>query len=490
MNLHTQVASKKAATPEMGSSVPRRATLLREHSPMGNQAALRLSGRYPAVLQGSCDSEAKLRRAPRDGAIAGVPQSVRDVLDSPGRPLDPAIRQLMESRFVHDFSDVRIHTDASAAESARAVNANAFTFGTDIVFNTRRYQPSMSAGRALIAHELTHVVQQRNAESAAIDTVNPDPVDEAHAVQAVGAFWAGDRMPRAPGRAAHTTIAFDREYTPAEIRKMRGGTVTGGEADNAIAQSRGFEVGDVVFRQGSSTLARYIGTAATHGGIYLGGGLVHDVVGFGNRTAGLSTFYEESVDRNVVRIARFIGPEAPTIVRRLLRNISTRDFKMPTGPKPFNLFSSADDYETATCLEYAHAQFLHAITQLSTDPQVPDAVRRSIVATYFPTGATQPTNLIQPRELKVEGEMPTAALELSALMAGADLLGSNVDKDVFENKWEGQETLRDLYDFANQPWWRQLFMGGPLFWQTESLRTYTYQSFVDASRFFQTINPR
>jgi hypothetical protein len=89
-----------------------------------------------------------------------VPPIVHEVLHSPGQPLDPATRAFMEPRFGHDFSQVRVHTNANAAESARAVNALAYTVGRDLVFGAGQYAPITYAGRQLIAHELTHTIQQ------------------------------------------------------------------------------------------------------------------------------------------------------------------------------------------------------------------------------------------------------------------------------------------------------------------------------------------
>jgi hypothetical protein len=66
----------------------------------------------------------------------------------------------MEPRFGHDFGQVRVHTDANAAESARRVDAVAYTVGHDLVFDSRRFAPHTAEGRRLLAHELTHVVQQ------------------------------------------------------------------------------------------------------------------------------------------------------------------------------------------------------------------------------------------------------------------------------------------------------------------------------------------
>ncbi|HEX4708650.1 MAG TPA: DUF4157 domain-containing protein [Candidatus Udaeobacter sp.] len=85
---------------------------------------------------------------------------VHEVLRSSGQPLDPVTRAFMEPRFGHDFSNVRVHTDAHAAETARQLNALAYTLGQDMVFQKGRYAPETSAGKQLLAHELTHTIQQ------------------------------------------------------------------------------------------------------------------------------------------------------------------------------------------------------------------------------------------------------------------------------------------------------------------------------------------
>ncbi len=89
-----------------------------------------------------------------------APASVDRVLRGSGRPLDSATRADMEHRFQHDFSQVRVHTDAAAAESAGDVGARAYTVGRDIVFAAGHFAPRTGEGRRLVAHELTHVVQQ------------------------------------------------------------------------------------------------------------------------------------------------------------------------------------------------------------------------------------------------------------------------------------------------------------------------------------------
>jgi hypothetical protein len=96
----------------------------------------------------------------------GAQESVSPVLDIVGRgggqPLDHDVRTEMEGRLGHDFSDVRVHTDSAAAASAQSVQARAYTVGNEIVFDSGHYQPGSDSGRHTLAHELTHVVQQRS----------------------------------------------------------------------------------------------------------------------------------------------------------------------------------------------------------------------------------------------------------------------------------------------------------------------------------------
>ncbi len=116
---------------------------------------------------GECDDcrDRVLQRAATGGAApASVPASVLRTIGSAGRPLDSGARAAMEARFGRDFSAVRVHTDHGAAESARAVNARAYTVGQHIAFDRGQYQPDTPAGRHLLAHELTHTVQQRGLQ--------------------------------------------------------------------------------------------------------------------------------------------------------------------------------------------------------------------------------------------------------------------------------------------------------------------------------------
>ena len=89
-----------------------------------------------------------------------VPSAVGLGVDGPGRSLDGASRAFLEARFGHSFASVRVHDDARAAQSAAAVQADAYTVGSDIVFGAGQFRPHDSAGRRLLAHEAAHVVQQ------------------------------------------------------------------------------------------------------------------------------------------------------------------------------------------------------------------------------------------------------------------------------------------------------------------------------------------
>jgi Domain of unknown function (DUF4157) len=92
---------------------------------------------------------------------------VRDVVGSGGgAPLDGATRNFMESRLGHDFGDVRVHTGQRADESARSINAQAYTVGTDVVFQSGKFAPETPGGLHTLAHELTHVVQQKQGPVA------------------------------------------------------------------------------------------------------------------------------------------------------------------------------------------------------------------------------------------------------------------------------------------------------------------------------------
>ncbi len=133
-----------------------------QHTPGGQECAGCKKKRQGAVQRSAI--------AP---AAATAPPIVHDVLNSPGQPLDAGARSYMESGFGRDLSGVRVHTGPKAAKSASAIGARAYTSGSDIVFGQSEYAPSNSSGRWLIAHELTHVMQQSGRPSGSGLTVAP-----------------------------------------------------------------------------------------------------------------------------------------------------------------------------------------------------------------------------------------------------------------------------------------------------------------------------
>jgi hypothetical protein len=149
----------------VGSLRPKAARL--EEPESDHQLRAALSGRLdvagPAGILGLQRSAGNAGSA---ALVAGQDEEqaspVHDVVRSSGEPLAPDVRTDMEARLGHDFGDVRVHTDGAAESSARAVNAHAYTVGSHIAFQRSAYNPGSEHGRTTLAHELTHVVQQRN----------------------------------------------------------------------------------------------------------------------------------------------------------------------------------------------------------------------------------------------------------------------------------------------------------------------------------------
>lgn len=123
------------------------------------------------------------------GDAGTAPASVDRVLSGSGSPLDLALRHDMEQRFGHDFSTVRVHAGEAAEQSARDVNANAYTVGHNVVFGVGRFAPGTHEGRRLLAHELAHVVQQSGVDGNCVSQSNEkrglSPISGRHAEPAM-----------------------------------------------------------------------------------------------------------------------------------------------------------------------------------------------------------------------------------------------------------------------------------------------------------------
>jgi Domain of unknown function (DUF4157) len=203
---------------------------------------------------GECDAcrQVGLRRSASGGAApAQAPPVVREVLGRPGRPLDAGARGEMEHGFGHSFARVRVHDDARAAESARAVGAHAYAVGSDVVFGAGRYAPGTGEGRKLLAHELAHVVQQGGEAAAVQPRLEVGPVDapaEREAEAAASAVAAGGRAAVSVGSGPAL-----RRFGGSEHKSL-GDTATGTQMVNVGGDGPGeaFELthGDVIMLSG------------------------------------------------------------------------------------------------------------------------------------------------------------------------------------------------------------------------------------------------
>ena len=208
------------------------------------KAAESTSGRgaFPASRAPALSSRAGTGQPPRRPArpaAAGrqgggqAPAIVHEVLRTPGAPLDPGTRNLMEERLGADFSHVRVHTDGRAAASARAVGALAYTAGRSIVFGPGRYAPDRGDGRGLLAHELVHTIQQGaagppvNRQRLSVEPAASPAEHEARTIAA--AARAASMQPSAPaGRpaAASLPLRYGRAQPGFGGRPGYGGQLT------------------------------------------------------------------------------------------------------------------------------------------------------------------------------------------------------------------------------------------------------------------------
>ncbi|WP_227992857.1 DUF4157 domain-containing protein [Pseudactinotalea sp. HY160] len=189
----------------------------------------------PEVLgaRGLLDLQRSAGNAATEELIDDARSPVLDLLSSSsGSPLEAGTRAEMETRMGHDFSDVRVHTGGAADASARSVQAHAYTVGSDIVFSAGHYQPGSDSGRHLLAHELTHVVQQRSG-----------PVSGTPTGSGIQLSDPGDRFERAAEANAHSVMAQPLQRASEETDLLED------EASSAVQTQRFVqreEAGDAV----------------------------------------------------------------------------------------------------------------------------------------------------------------------------------------------------------------------------------------------------
>lgn len=164
------------------------------------------------------------------------PSPVHDVIGSgSGSAMDGSTRSFLEERMGADFSDVRIHTGPKADESARSINAQAYTVGNEVVFRSGAYDPSSTAGRHVLAHELAHVVQQRSG-----------PVSGTPAAGGISLSDPGDSFERAASATADRVIAGETVAPAASpggesVTAQRAGDEEEEEAVQALVAQRAEE---------------------------------------------------------------------------------------------------------------------------------------------------------------------------------------------------------------------------------------------------------
>jgi hypothetical protein len=169
-----------------------------------------------------------LQRAVGNAGVSAVLEEdrspVHGVIGSGGgQPLSTDVRTEMEGRLGHDFGDVRVHNDSAAHESAKSVSAHAYTVGSNVVFQRDKYDPSTQAGKTMLAHELTHVVQQRegavdgSAAAGGIKLSDPsDRFERAAAANAERAMSAPVAASSAPVQRLADTEVVQRADAPEE----------------------------------------------------------------------------------------------------------------------------------------------------------------------------------------------------------------------------------------------------------------------------------
>ncbi|MEM8674588.1 MAG: DUF4157 domain-containing protein [Cyanobacteria bacterium P01_G01_bin.67] len=261
-----------------------------------------------SVVSGECakcqKKQSHLQRRPsnQNDTYSEVPSIVNEVLRSPGQPLPFNTKTFMESVFGHDFSHVKVHTDSKAAESAQAVNALAYTVGDSIVFGSGQYTPETSSGKRLLAHELTHVIQQSGLSSTLQKTSidigsNSDRSLEREADRAASRISSGQTVnvtqkvtlpgiqryvlspepaggcgvcydsPRLVGNEAHKIIQTEFQIlNPLGLVELPFSSPTdeNGRLDLAVATPTGFEIGEIKpaneqgYTQGATDIAFYV----------------------------------------------------------------------------------------------------------------------------------------------------------------------------------------------------------------------------------------
>lgn len=277
------------------------------------------------IAGGECSSCSKERELPlQRSAInrseshtsGGVPPIVHEVLRSPGQPLDPTARDFFEPRFGQDFSGVRVHTDAKAAASAQAISALAYTVGSDLVFGAGQYRPDATDGRKLMAHELTHVVQQGAVAGTPTRISDPNESDEQRAddaARSIGSTSRADVQRLGFGNAGTLWRTRSRlTNCPANTNSAPADPAAALDGDDARAQEVATTVADLTGAtpRDPQTIATYTARFGTPPAV--GKGFMNRLTGSVRATEDIAINEELSIlSRRFRIIARFFSQPIP-----------------------------------------------------------------------------------------------------------------------------------------------------------------------------------
>lgn len=280
------LTSSTALQPRLGITAP---------GDIHEQEADRIADVVMRMPEGECTTCAEhwtpprlARKAPAAEPVSVVPASVGETLHGGGRQLDVGVRRFMESRFGAEFAGVRIHTDARAARSAADVSARAYTVGHHIAFGAGEYSPDAGAGRALIAHELAHVLQQSEGGAPRLAR-QPTPGDSKSTSSTTG----GPTMPRPPGIPQNASVILQPvDLPPKLMAALEEGVPTRVLPPNPpnlvgkyVDESEGLE-GMPVTSVGAATVENVSATLTTFGFKSAPGGNAIGMIGFPGKGLG------------------------------------------------------------------------------------------------------------------------------------------------------------------------------------------------------------
>jgi len=245
---HAPLVKKTQAAPLLAASGRAKQTVPATNLLSGASLPAPLLRKCACGGSGECkdceEKEKKKLQKKNDGPprATEAPPIVNQVLRQSGQPLDPATRAFMEPRFGHDFSQVRVHTDAQAGQSARAVQARAYTVGQDIAFAPGQYAPHTNTGGKLLAHELSHTLQQRGLQRSADTLSGLSPTEDRRyeaeadrmAEQVMTAPGAARAVPVKATRTARLGLSRAEEFGVCGMNPTEEGTAAHDQIEEAV----------------------------------------------------------------------------------------------------------------------------------------------------------------------------------------------------------------------------------------------------------------